>query len=401
MPRRRIYLFIGFLIVIVAVAYGMYALLFKKPTEPIAEIPIEEQLGTLPPAQTGAPQGTAVSPVGALPPGISLIAEGGLTVVSPVAAVPTTGATLTSSGVAFYNRNEGKFYRMTADGNLQSLSDKRFLNVSDVTFDPAGQKAILEFPDGANVIYDFAAARQVTLPKHWEDFGFSPKGDQIVAKSLGSDPANRFLVIANADGTSARAVQELGENADKVFAEWSPNNQMVATALTGDFEGVDRRTMFFVGANNENFKSMVVEGLGYIPKWSPTGNRLLYSAASAASDYKPMLWISDASGDDIGKNRKSFAVNTWADKCTFGNSDEELYCAVPISMQRGAGLQRSVSSNIPDTVMRINTRTGVQTRIAVPEGEKTISTLMVSPDGRSLLFVDAGTGSLNKIQIAP
>lgn len=407
MQPRRFYLLIGLVLATVGVGFGLYILFFREiPEEPGVITTPETPIGGLPTAGTGGPQPTTpgtVTPTQGLPPGVSATATGGVTVVTPIAAVPTSGATLTGSSVSFYNRTEGKFYRIDNNGDLRSLSDKTFRNVSDVSFDPQGSKAIMEFPDGSNIIYDFTANKQVTLPSHWEDFRFGPTGSEFVAKSIGSNPSSNFLVLANSDGTNARAIQELGANADKVFPEISANNQVIATALTGEFSGPDARELFFIGKNNENFKSMTIEGVPgtFIPQWSPSGSRLLYSSASAASDYKPLLTIVDGSGDSIGKNKKSLTVNTWADKCTFGATDDVLFCAVPSSLERGSGLQRAVAANTPDNIVKIDTTTGLQSRIAIPEGQKTISKMMLSSDGRSLIFVDALTGSLNKIQLAP
>jgi hypothetical protein len=399
---RRILLLILLIAVTVGIGFGIYFLFFRVPTAPIenANVPVNAPPGGLPPSGAGVPPtGVITQPPTQLPPGVSATAQGGLTLVTPVATVPTTGATLAANGtLSFYNRGDGKFYRTNPDGTTTTLSNRTFFNVSNATFDRDGNKAVLEFPDGSNVAFDFTTDTQVTLPKHWEDFDFSADGSKIAAKSIGVDTSNRFLVVANPDGSGARAVQELGNNADLVQVKFSPNNQIVGTAQTGDFFGPDSREVFLIGQNNENFKSIVVQGFDFRNEYSPSGNAMLYSVAGATSDYKPLLWIVDTDGDNIGKNRRSIPVNTWADKCTF-TSESTVFCAVPQQLPTGAGLQPDIADSIADDIIKIDLDTGLQSKVATPEGGHTIDKLLPSPDGSTLFFTDKGSGTLNKIDL--
>lgn len=402
MNFKKLLLIILFFGITVGVGYLLYSMFFKAPgavTPPSANENAPAG-GGLPTAAPGAPSVNGAPGAPGLPPtAVSPVADGGLTAVTPVAPVPTAGVSLSPSGqLNYYNRNDGKFYRMNPDGTVSSLSNKTFFNVSNAKFDPAGNKAIIEYPDGANIMFDFATGTQVTLPPHWQDFDFNPSGSQIVAKSVGVDPDARFLVVSNPDGSQARAVQELGENQDKVQVNWSPNNEIIATATTGRSFGVDRQEVYLLGQYGENFKSMIVEGLDFRPKWAPGGEQMMYSVAGSLSDWKPQLWVVDAQGDNIGRNRKSLPVNTWADKCTFQDADN-VYCAVPNDLPRGAGLQPAIADDTPDTIYRINLTTGLQTKVAIPEGGHTIGQLMLTPDKKSLYFTDKGSGVINKIEL--
>jgi len=409
MDTKRILAIILFIAVTLGIGAALYLFFFRAATPgPVVNAPgvnVSVNGGGLIPSVNGGPvPGTNVNggvlpgqPVA--PQGPSEVADGGITVVTPVSTTPTVGADISSTGqVNYYNRTDGKFYRLQADGSVSALSEKAFYNVQQATFDPAGGKAILEYPDGSNIVYDFNRAQQVTLPKHWEGFAFSPTGDQIASKSIALDPGSRFLVVSDADGGNARPVQELGENGDKVKVDWSPNNQVIATATTGQKLGVDRHEVYFLGQNGENFKSMVVEGLDFRPKWTPQGDRLLYSAAGSGSDWKPQLWIVDAQGDSIGANRRSISINTWVDKCTFAD-DDTVYCAVPQELPRGAGLQPSIADGVTDDIYRIDLTTGLQTRIATPEGGHSIEKIMLSPSGDTLYFTDMGSGILNTMKL--
>ena len=402
MNFKKILAVLLFVLVTLGIGYAIFRLFFAPaPSVTIPSENINGEIGGLPSAVNGAPvSGTA--PGAPLPPpevAASAVAEGGVTQVTTIAAVPTIGATIAQNGnLNYYNQNDGKFYRVGADGNPSLLSNQQFFNVNKATFDPNGSKAILEYPDGSKILYDFTKSTQVTLPRHWEEFQFNRTGSQIAAKSIGLDTNNRFLVVANPDGSAAKAVQEIGQNADKVTVAYSPTGQVIATAATGEKCGVDCQEIYLIGQNQENFKSLTVSGLNFQPLWAPSGQQLLYSATSGVNDWKPQLWTVDAQGDDIGRNRKSINLNTWADKCTFAD-DRTVFCAVPQELITGAGLSREVADDTPDNIFKVDLNTGLTTQIAVPEGNHTIDKVMLSPDKKIMYFTDRGSGLLNKIRL--
>lgn len=414
MNLKRVAIIALFVLAVVLGGLVLYRLFFRPLLEISPPTPAENAVngGGLQPSVNGRPtveptnvngRPTTTLPTNQRPPTptASPTAQGGVTAVSQLETAPTVGATLATDGtLRFYNKDDGKFYRLNADGTMSAISNKEFFNVSAATFNPQGNGVILEYPDRTKFFYDFSTNRQYTIPQHWEQFQFNTGGDKVVTKSITLNEENRYLVISNPDGSGAKAIQELGANADKVELAWSPNNQIVATAATGTSEGLSRTEVFFIGQNDENFKSMMVEGLDFRPKWSPTGGNLLYSVTGSLTDWRPTLWVVDASGENVGAGRRMLSLNTWADKCSFADGNT-LYCAVPQTLERGAGLQPDVADATPDDIYRVNLTTGAQTLIATPEGGHTVDKLMPSPDGKYLYFTDKGSGLINKIQLAP
>jgi hypothetical protein len=404
---KRIFIIIGFIAVVFILGYLLYALFFKPapPEEPVPGPVATTTPGGLPiaiegPGQIITPTEEGKLPITAVPTGAipSETASGGLTETNKLSNEVSLGTTLSSNGsdLQYYNKSDGKFYRIDKYGKATILSDKVFHSVENITWSSNKNKAILEYPDGANIIYDFSTEKQVTLPKHWKDFDFSPNGSQIVMKSMGLDPDNRWLAIVNEDGTKTRAIESIGEKDATVYPSWSPNSQTIAMYTEG--VGFDRQEVFFVGLNNENFKSTVIEGRGFQPKWQPSGDRLLYSVYSSNTDLKPNLWIVNAQGESIGSARKSLNVATWADKCAFTN-DTDLYCAVPESLEQGAGLFPELAKNTKDNLYKINTRTGVKKLVAVPDGSYNMSNLIISDNNYNLYFTDEITGKLYTIKL--
>lgn len=405
---EKIFIALGFILIVFILGYLLYALFFKpSPAPVIIEQPTATSAqGGLPVAKPGTGQTTvAGQPIQGLPKETekplsrsSAIALGGLTQTAELNQTPSLAATLSANGndLQYYNKQNGKFYRLTKDGQASLLSDAVFHEVEKITWSPDKNKAILEYPDQAKIIYDFKNKKQISLPKHWQDFNFSPDGSKIVLKSMAADPANRWLAVADAEGVVAQRVAALGDKDDTVYPSWSPNNQTVALYTEGI--SYDQQRVYFVGLNNENFKALTIDGRGFEPKWSPKGDRLLYSVYSSSSNLKPELWLANAQGENIGAGRNKLDIQTWADKCVF-SAAAEIYCAVPESLEEGAGLFPDLAKNTKDNLYKIDTQTGLKKLIAVPDGGFTMSDLIVSADGSYLYFTDANTGKINKIKL--
>lgn len=408
MDKKRLIFIIIFIVAVIALGYGMYRVFFAKPKArpgtPGAPITGEPTApGAFPTAGVGERRPGEAPLPGALPTGVERPTD--TFRPAPPAAreqqvveTAVVDPTVTAGGnVQFYNQNDGKFYRVASDGSAQELSDEVFFNVQKVEWSPNQSSAIIEYPDGANIYYDFETKRQATLPKHWEDFSFSAGGDQIAAKSIGLSPENRWLVAANPDGENVQFVEPLGNNASKVTVDWSPNRQVLALSRTGQPLGADRQEVFLIGLHGENFRSLTVEGRGLQSQWSTEGQQLLYSVYNARSEFKPELWITDASGDSIGANRRPLQLNTWAEKCAFGN-ERTLYCAVPNRLEVGAGFQPTLADSTPDTLYKIDLNTGLKTPVQL-DSAHVISKVFVAPDGRSLHFTDKAKDGVFKVNL--
>lgn len=402
---KKIFLILGFVIVVLIMAFILYSTFFKAVVTPEPSEVATTTPGTgLPiPGEGGAQIIPEITPGEVLPgetvePKISEVAKGGLTQVKELTNITTQNPTLSSNGsdLQYYNNQTGQFYKINKDGDATLLTDKVFYNVEEVTWSPTKSKAILEYPDGSNIVYNFDTGRQVSLPKHWKDFDFSPEGDQIVMKSIGTSEDNRWLAISNEDGSKITPIEPLGDKDDTVYPSWSPNKQSIAMFTEGT--SFDQQEVYFVGLNDENFKSTTIEGRGFQSIWSTKGDKLLYSVYSSENDFKPSLWIVGAEGENIGTNRKSINLETWAEKCTFSDNTT-VYCAVPDSLQKGSGLFTELAADSKDNLVKINLTTGQKSLVAIPDGVYNMSNLIMSDNGYYLYFTDKTTGTLNQIRL--
>ncbi|WKZ28966.1 MAG: hypothetical protein QY323_05595 [Patescibacteria group bacterium] len=400
-----IVLFIG---VTIGLGYLLYRFFFGTPTvttPPTTGGGAPTTGGGLPTAGSGRPTTGTGDVGGGLPtsPGTPT------SPTAPTGAAPgTIGSTgtvatgdikspaiSTNGSLSYYNSLDGRFYRLLPSGESQALNTQRFSDASEIVWSPAGNKVAITFPNDSKIIYDFTTQKQVTLPSHWQDITFSNDGSTIVAKSMALDPANRWLISAASDGSSAKLIEPLGQNGDKVTVSVSPDTSVVAFSDTSDPVGFDTRDLLVIGQNHENFPALRVEGFDFTPSWSPSGSRLLYSAASQLSDYKPLLWIVDGSSETVGGGRRSLGLNTWADKCVF-QGDSTLYCAVPRNLPQAAGLERSIADTLSDVVMKVDLVSGTSTFVGEPDTPSPLTSLAVSPDGTRLYYVGQD-GSLKEM----
>lgn len=407
---KKILMAVALLSIATLIGFGFYTLFKKNQGGDTSTKSDTTNTGSLPSAgeRTSTTSGTETNPNeltrGAVtsPLPIPQIAAGGYYQNEAVTKIISQSANYPSlsqgsSGLRYYNNSDGKFYHLTADGQIKALSDQTFYNVNKVTWAAKNDKAVLEYPDNSKIIYNFEKQKQTTLPKHWSEFSFSPDSAQLAAKSIGLSPENRWLVTVNDDGTGTKLIEPMGENADKVQIDWSPSRQTVAFSQTGEPLGAERQEILFVGLNHENFKSAIVEGRGFDPAWSPTGQKLLYSVYSSRSDFKPELWITDSYGDSIGNNRQLLQLNTWANKCAFSD-DNTIFCAVPKDLPQGAGILPEVAADSTDDMYKIDLKTGLKTSVPL-NGDYNIKNITFDKTKNKIYFTNGDQYGIFEIKM--
>ncbi|MBU0732045.1 hypothetical protein KKC88_04155 [Patescibacteria group bacterium] len=403
---KRILFIAGFAGAVALMGLAIYWVFFRAPAPPaeVVEVNINVPPGLLPDVTNRPPEEVNVNAPDYALPVIDGVALGGNTITTPILDEASEFAQLGPNGtdMVYYDPADGKFYRVAPDGTiLGELSDQVFPDAENVTWNPDSSGAVIEFPDGSNIFYDFDNGEQHTLPREMSDFSFSEVGEQISFKFTGIDKQDNWLGISNPDGSNAIGLTRTGENADQVDVNWSPSGQAIGTY--SEFTGTEQQKVIPIGTKGENFKAMYVEGMGFDYQWSPDGAQMLYNVHNGASDHKPTLWTVDAFGDDIGKNRTPLEINTWAEKCSYA-SPTEIYCGVPTELVSGAGFGPGSASSTPDEIYKINLTTNTKTKIANPvdangENNFTVEQMYTSANGEYVYFTDAQTGKIYKIKV--
>lgn len=397
----RLTLFIGFTFL---VGFALYRFFFASTPSIVENTPSnEEQItgGSLPGSNNAStlPGGGTTTPGGSGQLPASQIANGGKTITTQLTNSPITSPHLTPDGnITYYDPADGRFYTIDENGEVVPRSLAQFSSVEEVTFSPSADAAILEFPDGSNLVYNFETTQQVPLPSHWEDFSFSANGSEIASKSIGTDSSNRVLVITAADGSSTQTIAALGNNDDKVTVSWSPAESIVGFSATGSAgdSAFGQSQIYTIGKDGEANGIITVNGTNYSNIWSPSGKYILYSIADSGDEYRPSLWYVDAKGDRNGDTRMRLSVKTTVDRCTFFN-ESTLYCGIPVETPMGSGGNPEILTG-PDHLYKISVPSGKTELIAIPTISTVLKNLSVSSDETSLYYTDE-FGKLHMIRL--
>jgi hypothetical protein len=336
---------------------------------------------------------------------VDQVAQGGLTSLLPLNENRVVGATRTGDGqdVLFYDPESGQFYRLSNDGQTKVLmTDEKFYAVQSVSWSDNKSKAVLEFPDGANIIYDFTSRRSVTLPPETVDHVFAPKSDELAFKLETPNEEDNWLVITDSQGGNAAFIEPVGDRGNLVQVAYSPNEDVVA--LYHEPIGASQEEIFMIGKSGENFKSFVVDGLNFQGRFSPDGQRLLYSVVSLQDNYKPSLWIIDVRGMSVGLNKFPLNLQTWVNKCTFSKNNRHVYCAAPRQLDSGVGLSVGAEKFTSDVFYRVDLDTGLKKLLAEPANESgpvdvAVTDIWLDSSEQYLFFWDSRTGGIFRLEL--
>lgn len=410
MNIKKILVVAVFLFSVLALGFALYWVFFRSAP---SESPVNGNtvVGNLPDIASGTPQLTNIN--GNVTPGlpfqqfdankVSIVANGGLTAVNKLSSDPVLGVAKGNSGISFYDTAKQQFFKINANGQLELLSDKLFYGVSDVIWSESGEKAVIEYPDGVNILYNFKEKKQVTLPQEMEEFSFSKQGDAIAAKWISdasqNDSDNNWIVATKDDGSGLTLIEKLGDKSYSTQIGFSPDNQIAALHQ----KNIDnlRQMVYPIGLNGENLQAFEVAGSGFSSKWSPSGNSLVYSVYNGQTDFLPNLWVTSGRTGEMGSLKVSLNLNTWPDKCTY-TDDSTMFCAVPQGLPRGAGIYPEITYQYPDNFYRVDLNSGVKTLLASPvgaEGVYSAYNLTISADGSTLYFTDRNSGALQSIKL--
>jgi len=336
--------------------------------------------------------------------GVDGIARGGVTLATEVEgdSVGSVSLSDSDSSLRYLNENTGEMYKLKEDGSKEKLSDQLFIDAEDVSWSPNEDKAIISFPDGSNILYDFNTDTQVTLPKEWDDIEFSPQGSQVAYKHLSANEDSRWLAVASPDGSKVQGIEPLGDKEDDVQIAWSPDSQVVALFREG--VSTESQEVYPIGMHGENFKSIKTEGRGFEGKWSPAGDKLLYAVYTSESNFNPTLYVVSASGDNTGDNTLAIGLETWVDKCTFSSNGTTIFCAVPSSLPEGSAWYPELAENTVDIIYKVDLASNSKNVLALPtsstgKNEFTISSVFLSGDESKLYFIDDATNKIHSIQL--
>ncbi|HNZ86077.1 MAG TPA: hypothetical protein PLD95_00755 [bacterium] len=405
---KKIILILLFLAVSIGMAFLIYFTFFARKQEPISS-PIDTTPSDVgfPDVGIGGPQiiDTGGETIITTKPEImgtdeELVTNSQEVVGKNIASINTYSAV--NNGVVYYDNLNQSFFKVSGDGTISKLSDRKFYSVTNATFSPTKNQAILEYPDNTKVLYDFEREEFIArFPQETQDFAFSETGDKLSYKWMGDYEDQNYLVTSNSDASNFKFIRPIADQARNIKNIWSPNGEVMAT-FRKQYD-LERQEIYFINEDDKNLRSLVVDGFNFDGMWNTQGDKLLYNVTSQRSDFKPTLWFANGQGDDLGYGKVSMGINTWINKCSFSQSNNDVvYCAVPDSMPRGAGLNPGLASGIPYSIYKINISTGNQQIIAQPmvnNNRISIDKIYTNQNDSQMYYIDSSTGYLYSIDL--
>lgn len=411
---KKVGLIILFVAVTILLAIALYFTFFRPTPAPVVVEPPPTFPGGLPTTPgVGVITPGEVLPPGVLPPSVGILVPPEVS-VSQIPSISTTAqggqvapqklvdtgaqfVSLASDGKAlnYYDSTTGLFSKINPDGSLSLISNQIFRDVTQATWAPSSDKAVLEFQNGTKMIYNFATKQSYSIPSQFEDFSFSPDSKKLAAKDMKVNEEERWLVTVDERGGNKQFMEHMGDNSDRVKVQWNPAGNIIGTS-TKSIDN-ERSEIIFLTKDGTELGKAIVQGRDLRYDYSDDGNRMVYSVWNPNSNFLPTLWLTSTNPNSIDQGRVNTGLNTWADKCTYFKNST-VYCAVPKQISAYSGILPD-NNDSPDDIYQIDPDTGVSIKIAEPVFPVQIQNIKVSDDGKTLFYTEQDSGAVNKINL--
>ncbi|GEM_PF-5952648 len=393
LPWKRI----AFVLVIVAVILSIILLVLRlrrAPVVPPAPPPIQPPITTLPTAGQGTLPSTG--PGSTTQPSTATTGLKSFNFSEELFYAPSrSGDTL----IAF-SPQRGSFVKIDNQGNVQPVGEFLFSDVLGVNWSHDRSNALLEQSNGAKTLYNLQSKAKLTLPNQWSDIQFGPNNQSLVFKNTGTTSDGNYLATTSLANDSLTLLRPLGDNADSVEVNPSPDGSTSAMATIP--QDAVSQNLYFINKNGELSPSVSIKGGFFQSQWSPNGRWLLFSTADLQDQFKPLLWLAAGTGTAQGQHTL-LPVGTIAQQCTFTSRSTSLICSIPSTDSR-SGYGISNSNNIPDVphhVVLINLANGSTKTLYTPPTSSVLVRPVVTADDKTLYITNRTTGQLESISLEP
>ncbi len=394
LPWRRI-VFVGSIILMILAIVLLVLRLRRAPAIPPAPLPIQN-----PPSTT-----------------LPTAGQGGVPTTIPGATLtptqPETGIHSFDFAEEFFyapNRSggnliafspqRGAFVQIDNQGHVDPLGEFQFSDVLGVNWSHDRSNALIEQSNGAKTLYNIQTKKQQTLPNQWSDIQFGPNNDSLVFKNTGTTVDGNWLASTNLTNGSLTLLRALGDNADSVEVNPSPDGSISALgAIPTDGTSQD---LYFIKKTGELSPAVSIKGGFFQSQWSPNSRWLLFSTADLQKQFKPLLWLGVGGGAKQGQYTP-LPLNTTAEQCTFTSRSTSIICSVPDSSSlSGYGISKGSSiPDVPHRVVSLNLTDGSIKTLYTPPTSSVLVKPVVTADDKTLYITNRTTGQLESISLQP
>lgn len=339
--------------------------------------------------------------------GGAIIKEEGLTPTPELQTKPLTreavlSPTLSSdkTKIVFYSRIDGTIWQSNFDGsNLIQISSTKLDNLIDVIWAPDRGKTINVFEDNLGNItkyfYDFSTNKALPLNKYIQDIAWSPESNKTAYQYYNKFTNDNNISTANPDGSGFSNI--FITRMKDLIIEWPKGSELF---LRERPSGLVTSSLYSLNTLSGGFIKVIPEVYGFSLKWSPDGQKILYSKTNSNGGN-----ITIFTANRSGSNQKSVQVSTLAEKCIWSQDPRIIYCAIPKNIKDARLLPDDFYKGTfaaDDEFWKINIETNEKIKILEDNKINEIYdavNLFLSPEEDYLFFINKVNGLLYSIRI--
>lgn len=294
--------------------------------------------------------------------------------------------------ILYFNQNN--FISTGLDGTTKSsIGTYPFTNVENIEWSSDNNLAIVK-DSGKYFIFDVKKNETKPFKSDADNVIWGKIPNQLVYKYFDNNTKKRSLNISDLSGEKWQEIMEIPFRYANI--ELNPKNE---TLVIFSKPTASEETQFFiVNLIKKESREMKLNYKGVNYKWSPDGEKLLFSYTKDAG--KTNLAILQVETEKITELNFPGII----DKCVWTGNSVNVYCASP-TFETAVILPddwMSGKSFSSDTFWKINTIKGEQKRIIeLAEINKDVdaSFLFLDKDEKNLFFIDKKAGGLLKINL--
>jgi len=384
---KKILIVVIILLVVILAGLLIYYFFFRKPITPA---PGPE--GNLP--QTEEELAKKLEEARKMRPALKIKA-----ISNEPVLVPTISSD--KNQVIYYARSNGNIWQSDFDGtNINRFSDAKLENLIKVFWSPNKDMSITVFEDNlGNVtkfLYKLADKSIAPLNKYMNYLAWSPDGGKIVYQYQNGSTTDNTLTISNPDGSSYEIA--LKTRMKNLLLDWPKGNEIFFQEKPS---GIVTSSLYSLNTKTKSFSKVSSEIYGLSIKWSPDGNKILYSR-TALNGKNVGLYVSNRGIS----NPKTTGISTLVEKCAWAQDVRYIYCAIPKNIANANVLpddfyKGTFLSN--DDFYRINLETGETKKLlddSLMVETYDANDVFVSPNESYFFFVNKVNGLLYSIKLS-
>jgi len=293
-------------------------------------------------------------------------------------------------------KSDGTVYQINLQENKEEALVSFTPNLIKILWSPNGYHLINIFDQGEGKInkysYDSITKENITLDPNFKFIAWSPSSDKIAYHYFDPKTEEGFVSVANADGKNWENLAPL--LLKDLIVEWPSKNKI-------SFYGSPPSNLTAVDLNiinpetTEPIQKILSSKYGLKTNWSPSGTRLLFSAAPSRNG-RPKLFILNEALEE-----KSLEIEGMADKCAWSKSENYIYCALPQNLTQDINLPQDWYSNkflSQDLLFKIDINSGEKTQITKGTTYD-FSNLLASSDDSYLYFIGKESEFLYEVKL--